>query len=188
MIGLNAELLQIFVQRFANITLDDDREDKDKKWVKELASERLERAKLINKISKSILVANACETSEGTKSSLIYILLFWCTGFACVCRDALLVANGDVRGKIGGNLKYLEDTPMLGEIPDENQIVEGNVFQIHRYEDENNSWVASLYIRQHLVGRFGKVRSFLNDTGKRRLYATGAPGCGKTCFVWMLVS
>jgi hypothetical protein len=56
-IGLNAELLQIFVQRFANITLDDDRDDKDKKWVKMLASERLERAELINNISKSILVA-----------------------------------------------------------------------------------------------------------------------------------
>jgi hypothetical protein len=71
-IGLNAELLQIFVQRFANITLDDDRDDKDKKWVKMLASERLERAELINNISKSILVANACETRELTTSYLIY--------------------------------------------------------------------------------------------------------------------
>ncbi len=83
-------------------------------------------------------------------------------------------------------LEYSEHPLMLGEIPDENQIEEGKVFTINRYEDRMTSWVAPLYIREHLVDRLGKVRSFLNNIYKNRLYVSGAPGCGKTCFFWML--
>jgi hypothetical protein len=56
----------------------------------------------------------------------------------------------------------------------------GDVLTVIRCEEEdttvNNMQLLPLYIRQHLVQ---KLKEFI------RLYATGAPGCGKTCFFWM---
>ncbi len=42
-----------------------------------------------------------------------------------------------------------------------------------------------LYIRQNWVDRLSNVKSFVNNDLKRKLYVTGAQGCGKTCFLWM---
>ncbi len=83
----------------------------------------------------------------------------------------------------GGYIKFSEDA--LGVIPDEDKIIEGLVVKINRYEDEDTSWSSSVYIRQHLVEQIQKLRSFLHDEVKNRLFVTGAPGCGKTSFFWM---
>jgi hypothetical protein len=39
-------------------------------------------------------------------------------------------------------------------------------------------------MHKHLIAKLKEMRSFLNKTQKRRLYVTGALGCGKTCFFW----
>ncbi len=86
---------------------------------------------------------------------------------------------------IGGSFSF-SDHPLGSEMPDENQVLqEGKIVFIDRYEHDEKWWVASLYIRQHLVDRLQKVRFFLNHIHQRRLYVTGAPGCGKTCFFWL---
>jgi hypothetical protein len=83
---------------------------------------------------------------------------------------------------IGSSFEFT-DHP-LGKMPDENRVNEGKLITINRYEKKRN-WTVSLYIHQHLVDRFQEIRSFLNNMHKNRLYVTGAPGCGKTCFFWM---
>jgi hypothetical protein len=62
------------------------------------------------------------------------------------------------------------------------KIEEGQIVEIVRYEDDN--WTAPLYIRKHLVKQSENFRLFLKGA-KWKLYVTGAPGCGKTCFFWM---
>lgn len=53
-------------------------------------------------------------------------------------------------------------------------------------KEGHEKFTIPLYIRQHLIHQLANVRSFLNDEGKRKLYVTGDPGCGKTCFFWMV--
>lgn len=42
-----------------------------------------------------------------------------------------------------------------------------------------------LFIRKHLVDQLSRVELFCADPEAWKLYVTGAPGCGKTCFFWM---
>lgn len=70
-------------------------------------------------------------------------------------------------------------------IPERYEIVTGAVIPITRFEDDKMTQIM-LYIRAHLVDQFERVYSFLDDTNSNTLYATGAPGCGKTCFFWMM--
>jgi hypothetical protein len=63
------------------------------------------------------------------------------------------------------------------------KIEEGQILEINCHEDKN--WTVPLYVRKHLVEQSENFLQFLSQSLKWKLYATGAPGCGKTCFFWM---
>ncbi len=90
----------------------------------------------------------------------------------------------------GERLQYRFETfPEANPVPDD--IAEGDIVRVSRYES-TRAWEAPLFIRRHWVDQLEKVKTFLDDdsllnscTRKWKLYVTGAPGCGKTCFFWM---
>jgi hypothetical protein len=66
----------------------------------------------------------------------------------------------------------------------------GDVVTILGSEEEdttvNNMLLLPIYIRQHLVKKLKELKDEFEESTKLiRLYATGAAGCGKTCFFWM---
>ncbi len=62
---------------------------------------------------------------------------------------------------------------------------EGDVVAIIRSE-EATTFTIPLFIRQHLVDKLDEMKEkFEASTKLSRLYASGPPGCGKTCFYWM---
>ncbi len=70
------------------------------------------------------------------------------------------------------------------EYPIPDDIKEGDVVTI-TFSHRGRVWVVPLYIRQDWVDQLAKLESFMNNDRKRKLYVTGAQGCGKTCFLWM---
>ncbi len=82
---------------------------------------------------------------------------------------------------MGSGYKYVT-LQEVHRIPD--AIKKGDVVKITR-PDPNKSWTTPLYIRQHLVLQSEKLDEFLARGDICKLYVTGAPGCGKTCFFWM---
>ncbi len=71
--------------------------------------------------------------------------------------------------------------PETSSIPD--SIAAGDVVTIHRNET-NGTRVVPVFFRTHFVHKNVAVDEFWNSPSRWKLYVTGAPGCGKTCFFW----
>jgi hypothetical protein len=63
-------------------------------------------------------------------------------------------------------------------------IQENDVVKICRNEADDMRLVP-LFFRKHLVDQLARVNEYWDDPVKWKLYVTGAPGCGKTCFFWV---
>ena len=73
-----------------------------------------------------------------------------------------------------------EDEPTL-QPTGRRQCVKGDVALVFRQEI-GSTWTSVLYIREHLVDVQTRLDDFVTDESKTKMYVTGPPGCGKTCF------
>lgn len=65
--------------------------------------------------------------------------------------------------------------------PTGRQCAKGDVASVFRQEGDS-AWTSVLYIREHLVDVQRRLDEFVSDESKTKMYVTGPPGCGKTCF------
>ncbi len=86
---------------------------------------------------------------------------------------------------ISGESLIFTDQTLAGSVSIPTNIIEGDVVTISRTEEANGKRLIPLFIREHMVDKLEKLSQFLNHPFKWKLYMTGSPGCGKTCFFWM---
>jgi hypothetical protein len=78
----------------------------------------------------------------------------------------------------------LEEEPPALITPDK-LFEEGDVSAVTRREG-STTWTSVLYIRGHLVAVLKELDDFMeSERLNQLLYITGAPGCGKTCFLYL---
>jgi hypothetical protein len=96
----------------------------------------------------------------------------------------IVVPSNTKKRKITQEFEYEEVPVTFQPQPLPVVVREGDVVTITRFEDgkERN---LPLFIRQHLVDKLTEIKDKFESTDLVRLYCTGPPGCGKTCFFWM---
>ena len=63
-------------------------------------------------------------------------------------------------------------------------VQKGEVSLVSRREGDI-IWTSVLYIREHLVDVQTNLDDFLQHERMNKLYISGPPGCGKTCFLYL---